>query len=209
MPGEVVYIKMEMNSEVQKPDVFMKDIGSIQCADEHVAAKVKAIKVYKFRQEQPKRIAMSVLKIVEMIQQSCPGVVVENLGESDMLIEWVRTDRHKGAVQLWKTVFVALLSFFGTAFTIMAFHNDIGIQEVFAEVHRIVMGRESGGFTVLEISYSLGLAMGIILFFNHIGGRRITKDPTPIEVAMRTYEKDVNTTLLETADREGREEDVS
>ena len=36
----------------------------------------------------------------------------------------------------------------------------------------------------------------------------MTKDPTPIEVAMRNYEKDVDMTLVEQADREGKEEDV-
>ena len=51
--------------------------------------------------------------------------------------------------------------------------------------------------------------MGITLFFNHIGGRRITQDPTPIEVEMRVYEKDVDDTLIETADREGKTIDAS
>ena len=69
----------------------------------------------------------------------------------------------------------------------------------------MVMGREPESYHVLEISYSLGLAVGIILFFNHVGGRRITRDATPIEVAMKLYERDVDDTLIETADREGKE----
>ena len=60
----------------------------------------------------------------------------------------------------------------------------------------------------MEISYSMGLAIGIVVFFNHIGGRRITKDPTPIEVEMAIYEKEVNDALIKTADREGIEQDV-
>ena len=71
------------------------------------------------------------------------------------------------------------------------------------------MGQPSNGYTLLEVSYSIGLAVGIIVFFNHIGGRRITKDPTPIEVAMKTYEDDVNTTLIETWNREGKSIDVN
>ena len=47
-----------------------------------------------------------------------------------------------------------------------------------------------------------------IVFYNHVGGRRITIDPTPLEVEMRNYERDVNTTLVETAEREGMEVDV-
>ena len=71
------------------------------------------------------------------------------------------------------------------------------------------MGYPSDGYSILEVSYSVGLAVGIILFFNHVGGRRLTKDPTPIEVEMRTYETDVNKALIETADREGKSIDVS
>ena len=91
----------------------------------------------------------------------------------------------------------------------MAFHNDIGISDVFIRVYEMVMDEPSDGITILEISYSIGLASGIILFFNHIGGRRITKDPTPIEVEMRIYEAQVNNALVETADREGETIDVS
>ncbi len=71
------------------------------------------------------------------------------------------------------------------------------------------MGQPAPGYTILEFTYSIGLALGIIVFFNHIGGRRITKDPTPIEVEMRNYERDVNDALIETADREGKTIDVS
>ena len=106
-------------------------------------------------------------------------------------------------------VFVAAVSFFGTGFTIMAFHNDIGINKIFSKVYEQVMGYASDGYSIIEVSYSIGLAVGLILFFNHIGGRRITKDPTPIEVEMRVYETDVNKALIETADREGKTIDVS
>ena len=90
----------------------------------------------------------------------------------------------------------------------MAFHNDISIGKVFEKIYGIVTGQPYDGYGVLEISYSIGLALGIIVFFNHVGGRRITKDPTPIEVEMRIYEDQVNTALVETADREGKTMDV-
>ena len=37
----------------------------------------------------------------------------------------------------------------------------------------------------------------------------VSADPTPIEVEMRIYEKDVDDTLIETADREGKTIDAS
>jgi stage V sporulation protein AA len=46
------------------------------------------------------------------------------------------------------------------------------------------------------------------MFYNHVGGRRLTKDPTPLEVAMRNYEQDVDKALIETAGREGKEQNT-
>ncbi len=209
MPNETVYLKAERNTELQNNDVFLKDVAKVRCANPHIEAKVKAIKLYTFSKGKEKKFVISILKIISMIEETCPGVQVESLGENDILVELVNTDRHKGWQQIIKIVVVSLVSFLGTAFTIIAFHVDVQINDVFSVIYQQVMGKESNGFTILEISYSIGLAAGIILFFNHIGGRRITKDPTPIEVAMRNYEEDVDNAIIATADREGKIIDVS
>ena len=204
-----IYIKAEQNVEMQSEDVYLKDIAKLVCSDEHTLAKAKAIKLHRFKAGEPKRQVISLLKIIEEIDKVCPGADVQSIGEAAVMVELIDVDRHKGPVQTIKLAFVALVSFFGTAFTIMAFHNDIGINEVFTKIYEMVMGRRGDGYGILELAYSTGLAVGIIVFFNHIGGRRITKDPTPIEVEMRIYEEDVNKALIETADREGKTIDVS
>lgn len=208
MSNVTVYIKCDRNVEVQAPDVFMKDVGSLRCADNVISAKLKALKVHHFHQSDTKRCVISTLKLVELMEECCSNISVQIIGEPDVLVEWVSVNKHKGWQQWLKAALVCLVSYFGTAFTIMAYHNDVGINEVFTEVYRMAMNREPQGLNAVEISYSVGLALGIIVFFNHIGGRRLTKDPTPIEVAMRNYEQDVDKTLIETAGREGKEEDA-
>ena len=204
-----IYIKAEQNVEMQTEDVYVKDIAKLTCSDEHILAKVKAIKLHRFKESEPKRQVISLLKIIEEIEKVCPTADVQSIGEPAVMVEYINVNRHKGPVQAIKLIFVAMVSFFGTSFTIMAFHNDIGINDVFTKIYEMVMGQQGDGYGILEVAYSLGLAIGIIVFFNHIGGRRITKDPTPIEVEMRIYEEDVNKALIETADREGKTIDVS
>ena len=203
----VVYVKCDRSVEVQSQDVYLKDLASVRCQDAMVHAKMKALKVHHFRQGDKKRCVLSVLKLVELMEQECPNIMVQSVGEPDVLVEWISVKKHKGWQQWFKVVVVCLITFCGTAFTIMAYHNDVGINDVFTEVYRILMNREPGGVNVLEVSYSIGLALGITVFFNHIGGRRITKDPTPIEVALRNYEEDVDRALIATAGREGIEEE--
>lgn len=207
MQKATVYLKCDRNVEVQSQDVFLTDVGSLRCADACISAKCKALKVHRFPREGSRRCVISNLKLVELMEEACPGITVQLVGEPDVLVEWISVNRHKGWQQWLKTALVCLISFFGTAFTIMAYHNDVGINDVFSEVYRILMNREPDGLNPLEIAYSLGLALGIILFFNHVGGRRLTKDPTPIEVAMRNYEEDVDKALIAQAGREGREEE--
>lgn len=206
---ETLYLKLERNVEVEKEDVQLSDLGKLVCANKDILAHAKAMKIYKFRDTKPQRQVVSVMKIIESLQKLYPELTVENLGETDIIMERVRVKREKGPAQWLKIAFVCLICFFGTTFTIMAFHNDIGINKVFMKVYEMIAGEASDGFTILEVAYSIGLAIGIIVFFNHIGGRRITKDPTPIEVEMRIYEDDVNNALVETADREGKTIDVS
>lgn len=71
-----------------------------------------------------------------------------------------------------------------------------------------LIGKKSNGFTILEIMYSVGLVVGILIFFNHFGKKRFTVDPTPMEVQMRLYENDIQTTLVEDAARRKDEIDL-
>lgn len=206
---ETLYLKLDRDVEVDKDEVQLSDLGKLVCENQDILARAKSLRIYKFKDTKPQRCVISVMKIIQSLQSMHPGLTVDSIGETEVVVEKVREQKQLGVPEWMKIAFVSLICFFGTAFTIMAFHNDIGINKVFEKIYEMVSGKPSDGFTILEVSYSIGLALGIILFFNHIGGRRITKDPTPIEVEMRIYEDDVNNALVETADREGKTIDVN
>ena len=205
MKQQTVYLKCDRSAEVQAQDVFLKDVAEVRCRDLTLQAKLKALKVHHFAKDGCRRCVISSLKLVSLMEEVSEDMDVQVVGETDVLVEWISVNRHKGWQQWIKAAFVCLISFFGTAYTIMAYHNDVGINEVFTEVYRMTMGAEPGGLNTLEVAYSLGLAAGIIVFFNHIGGRRLTKDPTPVEVSIKNYETDVDKTLIAQAGREGKE----
>ncbi len=209
----VLYLMAKQNVALDKADVELADVAGIYCEDETVRAKAGAMKIHRFRQDGQPRVVISILKIIEQLTKLCPGITVESVGETDIIIEKAslqhdKPDQKNGAWAYIKIAFVALICFFGSAFTIMAFHNDVGLGDVLSRIYELVVGVKSDGFTSIEISYSIGLAAGIIVFYNHIGGKRLTSDPTPLEVEMRNYERDVNQALVEMAGRQKLEEDV-
>ena len=83
----------------------------------------------------------------------------------------------------------------------MTFNTDVDVGGLFSKIYTQVTGHSSNGFTILEISYSLGIGLGVLFFFNHFGKMKITDDPTPMQVQMRLYEDNVNNTLVEEEER--------
>ena len=145
---------------------------------------------------------------LSVIHEKFPQADVQNLGETDIIVTYEDQKTPALAWHIIKTAFVAAVTFFGAAFSIMAFNNDVDVTKLFGQIYELVTGRETGGFTVLEISYSVGVTAGILIFFNHFGRKRFTVDPTPMEIQMRLYENDIQTTLIENSERKGEEIDV-
>lgn len=211
--SDTLYLKTEQNVLVREPSVTLKDIAKITSTNPSLVSKLKNMKVYTFhtpvnQSRKKKQVEVfSVMKIIELIGKEFPNVDVQNIGEKDFVLEYEPKQEPKWLLYL-KTAVLCVLIFFGSAFTIMTFNNDVGVGEVFADFYRQVTGTESSGFTPLEVCYSIGLFLGIMIFFNHVGHKKITHDPTPIQVEMRTYEKDVDSTFIENCGRKGTCNDV-
>ncbi len=199
--NKIVYLKCDSHSKVNSGKVILKDIAEIYCAEASLKNKVSDVTVTKLKTEGERKV-LSVLYVMEQIEKNLPGTTVESIGETDMIVEWEKPAKGETI----KIIAVSLIAFFGTAFTIMAFHNDIGIRSVFEEIYDITSGNTPEGVGVIEFSYCLGLFLGITVFFNHIGKKKLNEDPTPVAVAMHNYEKDVNQAILENAERRGIED---
>ena len=127
------------------------------------------------------RYVISVLKIIACIHEQYPRLEIQNLGETDIIVTY---ENQKTPPLLWhilKVILVSAVIFFGSAFSIMAFNNDVGVTKLFGQIYELIMGKKTDGFSVLEVTYSIGLAIGILIFFNHFGKERFTVDPTPMK----------------------------
>lgn len=199
--NRTVFIKGTKHAKVNQNKVLLKDVAEVYCEDSGLANKAKAVTVTKLKRVGSRKV-LSILFVIAQLQKELPGTEIQNIGETDLIVSW----EAKPKMEMVKILAVSLIAFFGTGFTIMAFHNDIGIRSVFEEIYYITRGNAPEGVGVLEFSYCLGLFLGITVFFNHFGKKKLTKDPTPVNVAMHNYEKDVNQAIVENAERQGTEE---
>lgn len=137
---------------------------------------------------------VSVIDVVKAISQALPGHSVINLGEMDTMVSVkIEPPKKRKLIRFIKVALVALVLFIGSSTAIMAFHTDSQLGTVFKEYHKIFFGEQQNAERplIINIPYSIGLAVGIVVFFNHFGGKRFSKEPTPIEVEIASYERDV------------------
>ena len=85
MKQQTVYLKCDRSAEVQAQDVFLKDVAEIRCQDPVLQAKLKAIKIYHFPKDGEKRCVISCLKLVSLMEEICPEIDVQVVGETDVL----------------------------------------------------------------------------------------------------------------------------
>ena len=205
---ETLYIKGDKNIEVTKPEVTLGDILSMECSNQNVIPRLKTIKVMKMQEKNGQRKVISILKIIKLIHEIYPNMDVQNLGETDIIVTYEEQKSTGMISYLINTGFTVVLTFTGAAFAIMTFNNDVSVRKLFSQIYQLMTGIKPQGSTILELSYSIGLTIGILLFFNHFGKKKFSVDPTPLEVQMRTYENEIQTTLVENASRKGKELDA-
>lgn len=193
----VLYMQIDANIQIKHPHIYLQDIARLSCSDSKILNRLRVMPVINLKPDAPGRYVMSVMDLIDKIQQKVPDLTVTPLGETDFILTYEKPGSQNMIFRWLKIALVCLITFFGAAFSIMTFNADVDVEKLFQQIYFQVTGQNSSGFTPLEIAYSAGLGLGILFFFNHFGHRKITADPTPMQVQMRKYEDDVNTTITE------------
>lgn len=204
--SDTLYIQTEENVEVHHPHVYLQDIAKLSCSNSKILNKLRVMPVANIQPDKPGRYVISVMDLIKEILQKEPDLDITTIGEPTFLITYQKEGTVNIVLRWCKVVFVCLATFFGAGFSIMTFNNDVDIPALFEQIYTQVTGQASDGFSILEISYSVGIGLGVLFFFNHFGRMKLTDDPTPMQVQMRLYENDVNTTIMENNSRNQEQE---
>lgn len=197
---ERIYIKPELQKTINKKTVEIGDICEVECRNKVMKQQVLKQQLYVFSDTKERKVykkVFSVLDVIQILERILPEENFICIGATDFLVEYQPGPPPNKYITRIKIIVICILIFFGSAFTIMAFNNDISIDGVFEHFYYQMTGRPKPQFSELEVAYSIGLAVGIIVFFNHLGKRKLTDDVTPIEVEINKHKQDTYDTIIE------------
>lgn len=203
MQEATVTVMVQQVARVTNKKVLLQDVVKITGEDKALVKRLQQEVFYHFPKEKAEKKVFTSLKLVEAIEHLHKGVTVNVIGSPSFIVEYLPPGASYGG-QWWKVLFVSVAVFFGGAFSIMTFNQDVEVTKVFSLLYQLAGYADKPGVPIMEIGYSIGLPVGIIVFFNHFSHLRLDADPTPLEVQMRSYEKEVNDAIMENASREGK-----
>lgn len=209
MQDKKLFIKIEQNIEVCNSKVYLHDVAKMYSADCKMVHELNKTELLQIKAREDMKYTVSIMKVIELIQKKYPNVDIENMGETDFVLSYVHPKKKSQAWQYVKAGFVAAIIGIGSAFSIMTFNTDVSVSDVFTSVYEVVLGEGSKSNGIVELSYSIGLPIGILVFFNHFSRKATRNDPTPLQVEMRTYEEEVNKAMIKNASREGKTIDAN
>ncbi|GLH65087.1 stage V sporulation protein AA [Parageobacillus sp. G301] len=187
---KTVFIKLRHRVQVKPGDVVtIGDVAQIIANDRDVAEQLKIIPLYKIQPSDKNIVIIDVMKVMQAMMKRVGSLDVQTVGPSQTIIEVVYQKRRFSTPYF---LLIWLLLFVGSAMAIMNFHEDVSMQEVHQRLYEMMTGKKIDKPLLLQIPYSLGLGIGMILFFNHVFRKRINEEPSPLEVEMFNYQQSLD-----------------
>src|SRR5579875_1201881 len=173
-------------------NVCLNDIAQIIAPVEELQA-LKNLHVHQLKETDGNIVVIDVMKVIRLITENMKDSEVQSIGPAQTIVEVISKKRR---VSIPFFLLIWFLLFFGSAMTLMNFHDDGSMKSVQEKIYTIITGKKEAKPLVFQIPYSIGLGLGMILFFNHVFKKRINDEPSPLEVEMFNYQMDLDNYVI-------------
>jgi stage V sporulation protein AA len=178
--------------------VRIKDIARI-IGPEEVIPIIEEIILLTVKKEDKNIIVVDLAQVIVAIRKMDSTIELETFGPSQTIIEIILSKKKMSYLTF---ALVWFLLFVGGGMTIMNFHVDVSMGEVHQKIFTIITGKVDDKPLLIQIPYSFGLGMGMILFFNHFFKKRFNEEPSPLEVEMFNYQQDLDSYVIMNENKE-------
>lgn len=201
-----LYLQLSRHNEVQAGPVKLADVASLYGLEAGEIERIGALEIQQISQGAFGRYSLSAGELAQKILGKWPQYELVFLGDPEMILEYSQPRKKTGLKDWLWTVFVSVVIFVGSAFTIMTFIRESNLDGLFGHIY-VHLGMHGATDTHgIEICFAVGVGLGMLLYFNHFGHFRLQGEPTPMEMEMHQYMEDAEETVLEAkADKEEKQ----
>lgn len=181
----IVYLRLKKKIYVDINDkISLQDLAHIS-TDSSIMEKLQNTTIYTVRKEDEEIVVIDSFVIINYLNMLFERLEIQLVGPTETIVKVKQPQQN---IPIIYVSFIWILLFIGTAMTIMNFHYDVSMQEVQQKLHLILTGKKEKFPLWIQIPYSFGLGIGMILYLNHWFKKRFNEEPSPLEVELYNYE---------------------
>lgn len=185
-----VYLRLRYKFQARINDTITIGTMAEVIAPNESLDEIKGIVIHTIQPEDSSHIVIDAIDVIQAIHQHLPEADIQTVGPAQSIIEVV-ANKKKRTRPLYISL-VWILLFIGAALTIMNFHEDVSMGDVHQKIYTLITGNKKEHPLILQIPYSIGVGVGMVLFFNHIFKKKFNEEPSPLEVEMFNYQQDLD-----------------
>ncbi|RWZ60208.1 stage V sporulation protein AA [Halobacillus fulvus] len=168
-------IRLDQVAKLAGPKGYMEELQQLILCD--------------VKEEDGNIVVIDGLSVIHKILERYPTVETELLGPNQCVVHLEKPK--KGPSPLLVSA-IWLLLFIGAATAIMNFHYDVSMEAVQQKLHFMLTGNETDHPLWIQVPYSIGLGLGMILFFNHWFKKKFNEEPSPMEIEIFNYQENLD-----------------
>jgi stage V sporulation protein AA len=190
--------------------LLLEDLAEVTAAEE-IQIKLEKIEVKTVVKPAGDSMIITALEIIQAIKDEFPAAEIKHLGEADVVVDIKQEEATTGLIDNDNPpqvliFLIGIILFLGSGMAIMNFHADVSMSKVHHQIYELIMGESTSSPLLLQVPYSIGLVLGMTIFFNGIFGIKLDNDPSPLEIEMYLYEDKANRYSLHQKTQQAKED---
>ncbi|MFD1018558.1 stage V sporulation protein AA [Thalassobacillus hwangdonensis] len=191
--SEIVHLRLKRKVHMSSyHPVLLKDIALVSCSID-LKEKLRTLPLHYITKKDKNIVIIDGFTVIQRLNELHPGLDVQLIGPNQCIVQVEMTKRSASPLIIFG---IWLLLFIGAAMAIMNFHYDVAMEAVQQKLHFMLTGEERKHPYWIQIPYSIGLGLGMILFFNHLFNKRFNEEPSPLEVEVFNYQQDLDNYIV-------------
>jgi stage V sporulation protein AA len=184
----VIYLRLRKRARIRRgAPIKLGDVAQLLAEPDQEAMLLERV-LHRPDRSEGNLVLIEILTVIANIRELLPEAAIETFGDPHTLVEVY--EKRKPANRVGFAI-VWLLLFFGSGLAIMNFHEDVSMPAVHQRIVFLLTGEVVEQPYLLQIPYSFGIGLGMVVFFNHVFKRKINEEPSPLDVEMFKYEESV------------------
>lgn len=176
---------------IKKKNIYIKDVYCVYPSE--YEEKLKDICLRSYDDNDLKYDVIHLGEVINLIKAKLPKSHINFLKSEDIIIFF--DDCKKDRTKYLRVIIVSLVVLMGSIMGIMNFHADVNMRESQLKMVDVITGDGKKYLSYFQIPYSIGIGIGVALFFNKFIPTYAKNEPSPMDLKMSSLNKEISNQL--------------